>query len=72
MIIERHVSDVIVQRSEAERWGAVLRGAGLHVTATVGGVTVYRIPSSWLRSTGTASTSLRETLAAKSVTVSAR
>jgi len=47
-------------------------GAGLHVTATVGGVTVYRIPSSWLRSTGTASTSLRETLAAKSVTVSAR
>ncbi len=50
MIVERHVSDVIVQRSEADRWGAVLRGAGLHVTATAGGVTVYRVPWSWLRS----------------------
>jgi len=48
-VADRHVSDIIVQRADIHRWSPVLRAAGLHPTATVGGVAVYHITSTWLR-----------------------
>jgi hypothetical protein len=48
-VIQRHVADVVVQQSELARWSPTLAQAGLHATVTVGGVTLYRVPSSWAR-----------------------
>jgi hypothetical protein len=48
LLVKRHVSDVIVQNGYGKLWGPTLRQAGLRVTAAVGGVTVYHVPSTWL------------------------
>jgi hypothetical protein len=44
LLKQRHVSDVVVQQDQVGLWGATLRDAGLHPTATVGGVRVYHVP----------------------------
>jgi hypothetical protein len=46
---QHRVSDVIVQSSEVAVWGPTLRAAGLHATATTGGVSVYPVPAAWRR-----------------------
>jgi hypothetical protein len=43
----RRVSDVVVEEAEVNAWGPVLKAAGLSVTATVGGVTLYHVPAAW-------------------------
>ncbi len=50
LVSQRHVSDILVEESQVRAWGPVLRAAGLRVTARVGGVTLYHIPSTWLAS----------------------
>lgn len=47
LVVQRHVSDIVVQRSEIRAWGPVLGAAGLHLTARAGGVAVYHVPASW-------------------------
>ncbi|HEX3802550.1 MAG TPA: hypothetical protein VHV75_06905 [Solirubrobacteraceae bacterium] len=47
-VIQRHVSDVVVQQSELQKWAPTIRQSGLRATATVGGVTIYHVPASWL------------------------
>jgi hypothetical protein len=47
LLIERHVSDIVVQPTELKAWGPILRGAGLSVSARVGGVVLYHVPASW-------------------------
>jgi hypothetical protein len=47
-VVERRVSEIVVQASELQRWSPTLRQAGLHASARVGGVTLYRVPSSWV------------------------
>ncbi len=49
LLIERHVSDVVVQASEIQRWAPTLLQAELKPTVTVGGVTIYHVPSAWGR-----------------------
>lgn len=53
-VIQRHVSDVVVQESELQRWSSTLKQAGLRPGVSVGGVTIYRVPSAWLRRGGSA------------------
>jgi hypothetical protein len=45
-LVQRRVSDVVVQRNELRRWSPTLRQAGLRPSVTVGGVTLYRVRSS--------------------------
>jgi uncharacterized membrane protein len=45
---ERHVSDIVVQDSELHAWSPVLRAAGLRAAVQLGGVTLYRVPATWL------------------------
>jgi hypothetical protein len=47
-VAKRAVQELVVQQSEVARWAPVLRRAGLRVSATVGGVTLYRVPTAWL------------------------
>lgn len=47
-LAQRDVSDVVVQQSEYTAWAPVLKASGLHPTAKVGGVVIYRVPSAWL------------------------
>jgi hypothetical protein len=49
LIIDHRVGALVVERSEARRWRKPVLGTGLQPTATVGGVTIYDIPSSWYR-----------------------
>ena len=44
LLVKRHVSDVVVLGGYGKPWARTLRQAGLRVTATVGGVTLYRVP----------------------------
>lgn len=53
-VIQRGVSDVVVQASELQRWSSTLKQAGLHPAVTVGGVTIYKVPASWRSGHGTA------------------
>jgi hypothetical protein len=46
-VIQRHVSDVVVQADELARWAPTLKQAGLHPSVTVGGVTIYKVPAAW-------------------------
>jgi hypothetical protein len=48
LVVQRHVSDIVVQAAEVKAWAPVLRAAGLRATATIGGVTLYHVPASWL------------------------
>ena len=48
LVAQRHISDIVVEDTEVKAWAPVLRRAGLHATATVGGVTLYHIPAAWL------------------------
>jgi hypothetical protein len=54
LLRKRDVSDVVVLNGYVKQWGPTLRGAGLHVTATTGGVTLYRVPRSWLAASAAA------------------
>jgi hypothetical protein len=45
LLKQRHVSDVVVQQDQVGLWRSTLRDAGLRPTASVGGVTVYRLPA---------------------------
>ena len=47
LMIRRHVSDIVVENAEVTAWGPVLKAAGLKVTASVGGVTIYHVPVVW-------------------------
>jgi hypothetical protein len=47
LIVKRHVADVVVLDSYIALWGRTLQAAGLHVTARVGGVTLYHVPRGW-------------------------
>lgn len=47
-VVQRHVADVVVQQNELQRWSPTLQAAGLRPGVTVGGVTIYRVPASWL------------------------
>jgi hypothetical protein len=52
LIIKRRVSEVVIEDQSittypVTRWRQVATQAGLKVTANVGGVTVYRVPSTW-------------------------
>ena len=44
LLAKRHVSDVVVLDGSVGHWAGTLRQAGLHVTTTAGGVTLYRVP----------------------------
>jgi hypothetical protein len=46
-VVKRGVSEIVVQSSELQRWSPTLRQAGLRADATIGGVTLYKVPSSW-------------------------
>lgn len=48
MIIERHVSDVVVQDDSVAHWQNVITTAGLGHGERVGGITLYRVPEAWL------------------------
>jgi hypothetical protein len=58
MIIKRRVSEVVIQDQRTapypvNRWRRTVAQAGLKVTADVGGVTVYDVPSAWLKQSAT-------------------
>lgn len=48
LLVQRDVSDVVVQDRYVPLWRRTLREAGLHATAETGGVSVYRVPRAWL------------------------
>lgn len=49
LIVRRHVDDIVVQDTYVARWESTLQAAGLQISARAGGMTLYHVPSTWLR-----------------------